>query len=507
MTIITEDTLEFAKEHISKYYDSDFFPKPVEFEALWHNWNDVKMELMSKNVQKFWIPPPRVMAAMKPKGGFRVVHQLEPLESIVYTALAREVAESVESARVPPEERVACSYRLKPADGSFFSGGTGYSGFVEKTEKLAEENEYVLVTDITDYYNQIYLHRLSNAIEYSDPELKPVGDDLEWFITSLNSKPSQGIPVGPAASIVMAEAVLIDIDLFLINKGVFHTRYVDDFRIFGESERALRQIQKELTLYLYENHRLTLSGEKTEIYEANKYVENQLHNQYAEERMSIFKSLDVFNPYTEEFEEIEYEVEDEEELLVERVIAVIDKVLTYPTLDLGLARSAIRKAKWHSITDIATTVIKNYGFFGPVVGDVALYLKVVTTEDVAEEWAPRFAVLLGDEVFDNELVRFWTEWYLSQYSAYLANPGIRAFIHGSPFIENRARAAITEYDIAWVRGMKSDIFHLGSWERRAMLNAARVLPSDERKHWLKLTIGSSPILLDRWVAKWVLETA
>lgn len=378
---------------------------------------------------------------------------------------------------------------------------------MEKTEALAAEHEHLLITDITDYYNQTYLHRLNNAVEHSDPALKPIGDDIEWFITSLNSKSSQGIPVGPAASVVMAEAVLIDIDLFLRNKGFAHTRYVDDFRIFGKSKRALTQIEQDLTLYLYENHRLTLSGEKTEIFNATEYVEKELHNQYAEERMSIFKSLEVFNPYTEEIEEIEYEVEDEEELLAERATAVIGKVLEYEILDLGLARSAIRNAKRHDIDVLAEQLIKNYAFFGPVVNDLVLYLKQITNDDFAENWAAEFAVLLKHEVFDNELVCFWTEWYLAQYPAYLTNPDIRSFMRGSPFIENRALAAITERDIAWVREMKGDIFHLGSWDRRAVLNAARVLPGDERKHWLRLTIGSSPILLDRWVAKWVLDTA
>ena len=41
MTILTDQSLEFAREHIQKFYDSDFFPKPVEFEALWHQWEAV----------------------------------------------------------------------------------------------------------------------------------------------------------------------------------------------------------------------------------------------------------------------------------------------------------------------------------------------------------------------------------------------------------------------------------------------------------------------------------
>lgn len=99
MAIISEKSLEFAREHISKYYDSDFFPKPIEYEALWYQWHDFKAELMSKNVAKLWVTQPRAMTIAKPKGGFRIVHQLEPIDSVIYTALACEITDAIEAAR------------------------------------------------------------------------------------------------------------------------------------------------------------------------------------------------------------------------------------------------------------------------------------------------------------------------------------------------------------------------------------------------------------------------
>src|SRR5690242_10200979 len=119
MTILTDQALEFAREHIHKFYDSDFFPKPVEFEALWHQWHDVKKELTSKNVSKLWVTSPRAMTIAKPRAGFRVVHQLEPLEAVVYTALACHIAPAIEAARMPPDLHIACSYRFQIADGSY----------------------------------------------------------------------------------------------------------------------------------------------------------------------------------------------------------------------------------------------------------------------------------------------------------------------------------------------------------------------------------------------------
>lgn len=507
MTILTEQALEFAKAHISKYYDSDFFPKPPEFDAIWHSWDDVKKELSSKNISKFWVIPPRALAAPKTTGDFRVVHQLEPLDAIIYTALAFEIADAIEEARPPANEKVACSYRFNLEDGNFFSGGTGYGDFIEAVETLSDKFEYILVTDITDFYNQIYLHRLNHAIEYADKDLKSVGDDLEGFISRLNSKASQGIPVGPAASIVMSESVLIDVDLYIKNQGFHHTRYVDDFRIFGDSFEQLRQLQQSLTLYLYENHRLVLSGYKTEIKNADDYVKQKLHNPYAEEKTDLFKSLEIFNPYTEDVEEIEIEIEDENELLIARLTHIINRVLEFKKLDIGLARSAIRRARRHAVVEVLEPILDNLELFAPVINDVVLYLEEVIDDDTAQTLCLRFAELIDSPVLDLDLVRYWVEWHLSAHRNYLANDQIYNFIKKTPYFTNRARAAITLGDLAWVRDKKAVLHHLGSWERRALLNAARVLPGDEREHWLKLTEGSSPLLIDRWMAKWVRETS
>ena len=52
---------------------------------------------------------------------------------------------------------------------------------------------------------------------------------------------------------------MIDIDNFITNKGFEFTRYVDDIRIFSNSQKDLDKILEELTQYLYEQHRLNLS--------------------------------------------------------------------------------------------------------------------------------------------------------------------------------------------------------------------------------------------------------
>ena len=74
---------------------------------------------------------------------------------------------------------------------------------------------------------------------------------------NMNQKASQGLPVGPAASIILAEAVLTDVDRFIVQKGLSHTRYVDDFRVYGDSRNALLDLLREVALYLHTIHRLS----------------------------------------------------------------------------------------------------------------------------------------------------------------------------------------------------------------------------------------------------------
>ncbi len=505
MSILTDDSLEFAKEHIQKFYASDFFPKALEYDALWHSWDEVKAELKSKNVEKHWVLPLVTKTSFKPDGTFRVVHQLEPLNAIVYTALAYQIAEDIENARVPIGQHVAYSYRIHLDGGSFFASGNGFDAFTRRSEQLTTSFQYILVTDITDFYNQIYLHRLNNAIEFASPQLKPIADDIEQFFLKLNTKASQGVPVGPAASIIMSEAIFIDIDNFLIGKGVDHIRYVDDFRIFSDSKEELLEILDRLTLYLYENHRLTLSSEKTRITECPTYVEEILHNRYEIEKLELFKTLEVFNPYSGEEQKIEVPIEDDEEKAHEIIQLTAKKVLSRDYLDLGLSRSLIRKARSYGYSELAETLLDKFEFFAPVINDVCLYLDRVTDDALLDEHISALRKVADSPIMNQDLVRFWFEWYLSRNEKIMSDRSLKAFVMNGPNVVNQARAAVTIKDLSWVRNKKADIFSVGNLDRRAILYAAHILPGDEKKHWLKLTMASSPLITDRWVSKWVLE--
>ena len=99
--------------------------------------------------------------------------QWEPLDALVYSALVCHVGPGVAADRMPPELQIACSYRFQVADGSYLAGRSGWRNFTSNTEELPGQFSHVLVTDMTDFCNQIYLHRLNNGIEAADAALKP----------------------------------------------------------------------------------------------------------------------------------------------------------------------------------------------------------------------------------------------------------------------------------------------------------------------------------------------
>jgi len=505
MAILSEASLDFAKEHIEKYYDSDFFPKAFEFEALWHHWPQVKQELQSKNISKILVSNPYSSTIQKARGGYRVVHQLEPMEAVAYTAMAFEVGGSIEAKRAPVGDRIACSYRINIANGSFFDGGSGWGDFKEKSQELADENKFAAITDITDFYNQIYLHRLQNAIEAADAAHKSIASDIEDFLLALNSKASQGVPVGPAASILMAEAVMIDIDSFISQCGVAHTRYVDDIRMFSDSMPKLAEALEKLTLYLYENHRLTLATDKTKLMPADEFVENHLHNPYLDDKDELMEELDNISPYGGE------EGDDEEGLdgddIGETLVGAIEKILEFDYVDLGLARSIIRTARRNKVSDLVPALLENFAYFAAVAPDLFLYLEEVMDASTSPTIKASLEDICDLQESNCALVRLWLEQFISSHTSLLASQKLKSFVMTGPNIENKARAAITLSDIAWVRTHKGQIYNVGARARRSIINSARVLPSDERNPWLSLVAQNAAQPLERWLANWVKATA
>jgi len=94
---------------------------------------------------------------------------------------------------------------------------------------------------------------------------------------------SYGIPVGPAASRVLGEAVLIDVDSTLLSNGIDFIRFTDDFVVFSDTPADAEYGIRILGETLFLNHGLTLQTAKTKVLHAAEYLETYLQSHDAKE--------------------------------------------------------------------------------------------------------------------------------------------------------------------------------------------------------------------------------
>ncbi|EGR5123459.1 reverse transcriptase [Vibrio cholerae] len=506
---LTNDAVEFAKIHIKKFYDSDFFPKPFEYLALWDNWSDVKSYLITTELDDILMEDPTIMCSPKPSGTFRIVHQLDPISSIVYTALTYMIAEKIERNRFELSKQVACSYRVSidKNTGTFFENGTGYKDFLEKCSELNGMYEHVLITDISDFYNQVYVHRLRNAISSLDPNFELVAKSIEDFLLAINGSPTKGIPVGPASSIIMAEALMIDVDEFIHNSGFKHTRYVDDFRIFANSQSDLVNFLERLTKYLFENHRLHLSSSKTEIISRADFVQNYLESPENIEKLHIHQKLaemmEPQGPYRT-YEE-EPELPSETNIRPTVMLSMCQKLLALEKLDLGVARHILRQCRQYRIRSVSKLIIDNFGYFCPVINDVALYLDKVSNPRFIELNTSKFEdLIINNSYAQLPFVRLWLSEYFRRNHAFLKSRVLADYVACSLHHEAYADHIIDSSNLAEFRRIRDSLNEVSDRKRRAIFKASLVTAKDDRDAWLNsISRRYSTNIIDMSVIKWV----
>lgn len=503
MRLLQETSIEWALKHITRYYDSDFFPRLFEVEALANNWPEVKAHIASIDLEKYAPQTPFSSLALKKYSTFRVVHQLDPIDSIIYTALLYECSQKLEAYRIPEDRLIACSYRVKPdVNGSFFGSSLdGYQNFKQQSEKLAQETPEgcVVVCDITDFYNQIYLHRVSNVLSEAGVEN---ADTLESFLSGLNTNTSRGVPVGPAPSILVAEAIMADIDSMILKVTPSFTRYVDDIHVFFHSASDARFFLHELTRYLHDNHRLVLSSEKTFVISSKGFVDDYLMDPERQEQAAIHERLAELSEgaYLGPDELIsmdDLESKDQFKLRAAVYKEILTNAIENDRIDFGVLRHVLRKAGSYRMRNLLPIVLKNFGSLLPVVREVVVYVERVLNEKHVQLYAEHFNDILAA---DYVRIPFINVWVFTMFQNSLFNQ-IELKIDYARIIRIREQAliALREGNRAWIKHHKNNLDVLGPWDKRAVLYAGMILSADELKHWAGI-VSSKGSLLDKSVA-------
>ena len=524
---ISENALEWALKHITKFYSSDFFPAPFEFEAISYDWPTVKTHLRALDLEKHVPSTPVTLLAPKPNGTFRAVHQLTPLDSLLYAALIFEIAADVEKFRVPAASAIVFSYRIKPdVDGSFFASEQGWDQFVMRTEALAQRhrNGFVITCDFVDFYNQIYTHRIRNLIaEAGGRRLEPHSKVVEHFLHGLNTQTSRGIPVGPASSVVLAELIMADIDKKILTYTSAFVRWADDIRIFAATREEAERILHDLTEFVHANHRLVFSGEKTRIISVKGFAEKQAANAIDEEKLVGTKAEEIaLKTYYEELMENLGPYDDPEDKFdSDAFAAVLEDVAkterfallsnVYAELlsaelekqfpELSLLRRILRNASRYRIRSILPTVLSNFERLVPVVREVVIYLQKIIDNKVVKKNAKAFRKIASSPRMQIPYINMWIA-ALLQNDAFNA-VGLPENYQSIRQLRDQALIARRRQDATWIKGYKNGLDVLGPWEKRAVMYAATVLSEDELVHWLRIVRARGDVT-DSAVAKFAI---
>lgn len=257
--------------------DTDIFPYSFENTLLNHYSDDV-IELLieiDKNFDDQMVrntPQHEMMLVPVGYTGFRWGTQMDPLWNLYFLSLVISLGEDIEKARIRKQNETIFSYRFvkKSTDHYLFDKTINWHSFMIKSIEHANTFDYVLICDISDFYNRVGHHSLENALKQCAKGASQI-PKIMGFLSNYNDTKSYSIPVGGPASRLLSELVLNKTDRLLASEKITFCRFADDYHIFANSKNELYNILVYLSQKLILNEGLTLQKAKTRIMTTSEF--------------------------------------------------------------------------------------------------------------------------------------------------------------------------------------------------------------------------------------------
>lgn len=516
MPTLSRDTIEWAIEHLSRYPDTDIFPKAFEFDALSHCSEDLLRKLSNQDICQWNTRPFRKCLVPKQRYGFRIATQLDPLDSLMYLCLILELGEYIESARMPIARNISFSNRYTRDDTDFllFNRNVGYREFDNHSSELCNQYDYVVLTDIADFYHRIYVHPLENALRSAAPNLPSHVTAILSLIKGWNHNVSYGIPVGNNPSRLLAELVITDVDRVLISEGIEFARYVDDYRIFCQSRSDAYRSLSYLSRSLYDMHGLTLQSQKTNILTKDEFMQQFIETEERRELDSLTEHFDdilyqlgIHNPYNIViYGDLPPDLQARIDNL--NLTGLLEVTLRDNEFDMRVARFIINRLGWFRNQDALDLIMGQIEALHPIFAEVITYLDNISGELEPESLNEIGSVLLnlieGSVVSQLEynrtlIMRLFADsikWGNSERLPHYYSLARDDWMRRKILLANGK--AGHDY---WLRAKKSQSEDMSRWEKRGFLYAASCLPADERRHWYR-AIRSRLDDLEKYIIDW-----
>jgi hypothetical protein len=393
-----------------------------------------------------------------------------------------------------------------------FASESGWPDYHNFSTELAASGTYshVLLADIADFYNQISSHRIVSALEMTGvPSLR--ARNVESFLLQLTAKQTRGLPVGPSTSILLAEALLIDVDNLLLRMGVPFTRFVDDFRIFCRSKHEAVRVHHDLTDYLYTAHRLVLQPWKTRILKTTQFAESELVDPAETERSAVVaKVRGLLDAILEQsgyaIGEGDLLSEDKDRAVRENLVELFESCISNQPLHLGIARYLLRRASRLRTVVLNPLVFNNLGRLRSVFRETANYMSACVSKRLAAQRGAQLAEFLKSSDYGQlPFLRLWgIEVFLKRPDMLGDDEAFDLAMGFARELGTRPAAMMARRGrrLDWIRGLKESWTNYGPWDRRAIIYAGSILPPGEKRPWLGLIEESTEDPLERAVAKY-----
>lgn len=520
MVKLDGDCLELAKEFLLSQGDSDLFPAPFEIKAIDKKWDMIKTELLSKDMNKNsynWMGGRR---SVIPKGtnSFRVGTQLDPIDSLVLTSIIYQYGNQIEKKRVPITENKVFSYRFKSNSSTIYNENINWNNFWEESIENAERipDGFVLVVDVSDFYNQIYHHTLENELL----EAKIPNEIVKLIISllmKLTNGVSRGVPVGPHASHLLAEISVNPIDRSLKSHSYHHCRFVDDINLFCENEEKAKIALFDIVEILDKHGHLTLQKHKTFIMPSKDFI------QYAQQKaedvivgdlenqiLSVIKKYSSGNRY----QTINYNSlsPTEKELFNSaNLTQLFENYLTADDVDFARIRWLLRRLAQVGAPDAIPYLITNIKRLMPALEDLCSY--IVTTENTYDgKWEDigdslieclKLPLINHSEYLQMILVNLFSKISNLNHIEKL----ISLYGRSNTMLERKILIAATKANNKyWLKEKIEEINNVDPWKKRAIILGASTFSPDEKNYWLDRIIkDANSSILDKTVAYWVKE--
>jgi hypothetical protein len=503
---LTTAELDRAFEAVNHHGYSALIPPPEEWAIVQAQWTSLRADLEKLDLEIYQPYPAMRFYAPKSRINIRPVTLLHPQDLVIYTALTLIVKDAVELNRIPVSERRVFSYRSNPSEpGQLYQAEGSYESFRKHLLDKAAGGLFIAVTDIADFYPRLYQHRLENVIRTVTPtgsrENEVARVLVAKFLGNVAGANSYGIPVGPLASRLLAEAVLIDVDEALLSEKVDFVRFVDDYVFFCKSRAEAQTALFFLGEWLFEKHGLTLQPVKTKILPVEAFrkgIESSFEQRLKRKSQSlrkIFRTIQTEDPY-----DASDWVPDDETLALIAEAPLVDllkealteeKRIDYALAEFILGRVAtITKMNAKIKRRLFAVVLDNIDALYPIAESITRFFKSVPDLTPAErrKIAKKLLRPLQSKLRPPDYFAMWVLHLFASAPEWGEATQIRHIYANSRSDVVRRYAALALASVgnrSHALAVTPDINGAVPMLKTAILMCSQRLGSDERKHWRK----------------------